>query len=89
MLMCNGAAVLRPPLRPPWRPLIRHRAGGAPLGALGADQRYPGVAGRRHRLPVPHQRGPVRGLRAFFNLVDMKAIGRDNALRLVPRLKAA
>lgn len=31
----------------------------------------------------------VRGLRAFFNLVDMKAIDRDNALRLVPRLKTA
>jgi hypothetical protein len=30
----------------------------------------------------------VRELRAIFNLVDMKAIGRDNALRLVPRLKA-
>jgi hypothetical protein len=31
----------------------------------------------------------VRELRAFFNLVDMKAIDRDNALRLVPRLKTA
>jgi predicted TIM-barrel fold metal-dependent hydrolase len=31
----------------------------------------------------------VRGLRAFFNLMDMKAIDRDNALRLIPRLKTA
>jgi predicted TIM-barrel fold metal-dependent hydrolase len=31
----------------------------------------------------------VRGLSAFFNLMDMKAIDRDNALRFIPRLKAA
>lgn len=31
----------------------------------------------------------VRGLSAFFNLMDMKAIDRDNALRFMPRLKAA
>jgi predicted TIM-barrel fold metal-dependent hydrolase len=31
----------------------------------------------------------VRGLSAFFNVMDMKAIDRDNALRLIPRLKAA
>ena len=30
----------------------------------------------------------VRGLSAFFNIADLKAIDRDNALRLVPRLKA-
>ena len=30
----------------------------------------------------------VRGLTAFFNLADMKAIDRDNALRLLPRLRA-
>ena len=29
----------------------------------------------------------VRGLSAFFNLMDMKAIDRDNTLRLMPRLK--
>ena len=30
----------------------------------------------------------VRGLSAFFNLADMKAIDRDNALKILPRLKA-
>jgi len=28
----------------------------------------------------------VRGLRGFFNLMDLKAIDRDNAVRLIPRL---
>ncbi len=31
----------------------------------------------------------VRGLSEFFNLTDMKAIDRDNALKLLPRLRAA
>jgi hypothetical protein len=31
----------------------------------------------------------VRGLSAFFDLMDMKAIDRDNALRFIPRLKTA
>jgi 6-methylsalicylate decarboxylase len=31
----------------------------------------------------------VRGLSACFNLMDVKAIDRDNALRFIPRLKAA
>jgi hypothetical protein len=38
-----------------------------------------------HRTNEDH----VRGLSAFFNLIDMKAIDRDNALRFIPRLKAA
>ena len=65
-------------------------AQGNHSGALdGADEDRRALAGAvRHRFPVPRRRRGDRGLDGFgFSREDLRAIERDNALKLMPELR--
>ena len=81
MLRWQGRA-----LRPPAIAVLRRALPALPAltGVIPASQIVYGTD-----FPFRTNEDHVRGLSAFFNLMDMKAIDRDNALRFIPRLKAA